>query len=144
MQIEAKSAPAQRSLAFVLQHDLIGRPYRKGFDLEGALAAYRKAKELDAKDINISTELAKLYEYGEDGTLFGKGAKLNEAMDETADVLRTYGDDLLRELRAGPSETHAHIEEHLELVLTLCTLVLGEEETELLRRRSKVTAGVLV
>jgi tetratricopeptide (TPR) repeat protein len=82
VQIEPKSAPAQRALAYVLQHDLIGRPYRKGFDLAGALAAYRKAKELDSKELNVRVELAKLYEYGEDGTLFGKGAKLDEAIDE--------------------------------------------------------------
>jgi tetratricopeptide (TPR) repeat protein len=93
VQIEPKSAPAQRALAFVLQHDLIGRPYRKGFDLPGALAAYRKAKELDSKDLNIRVELAKLYEYGDDGTLFGKGAKLNEAIAEYRAISTDLKDD---------------------------------------------------
>lgn len=71
-------------------------------------------------------------------------AKLSDAVDETADVLRTYSEDLLRELRAGPCDTRAHMEEHWDVVLSLCALVLGEQETELLRRRSKVPAAAVV
>jgi hypothetical protein len=71
-------------------------------------------------------------------------AKLSDAADETADVLRTYSEDLLRELRAGPCDTRAHMEEHWEVVLSLCALVLGEQETELLRRRSKVHNAAVV
>ncbi len=73
---------AHRMLGVVLQHDHFGRAYRKGFDLEGALAAYRKAKSLDPKDIGVRAELAKLLEHGEDGLLFGSGAKLDEAVIE--------------------------------------------------------------
>ena len=71
-------------------------------------------------------------------------AKLKEAMDETAEELRTYGEDILREFRAGPSDTRGHMDEHWDVVLALCTLVLGEQETELLRRRSKVPTAAAV
>ena len=68
-------------------------------------------------------------------------AKLNESIDETANALRTYGEDLLRELRAGQPETRANMDAHWALLLELCTLVLGEEETDLLRRRARVPAS---
>jgi hypothetical protein len=65
-------------------------------------------------------------------------AKLNETIDETAIVLRTYSEDLLRELRAAVPETSANVDSYWALTLELCTLVLGEEETALLRRRARV------
>jgi hypothetical protein len=71
-------------------------------------------------------------------------AKLRETVDELSEVLRTYAEDLVKELRAGPSETRAHMEEHWALVLSLCALVLGEPETDLLRRRAKVPASAVV
>ena len=80
--LEPSYARAHRMLAVILQHDLLGRPYRKGFDLTGAVAAYRKAKQLDPKDETIRAELAKLLEYGEDGLRFGRGNKLDEAVIE--------------------------------------------------------------
>jgi hypothetical protein len=36
------------------------------------------------------------------------------------------------------------MDEHWDVVLALCTLVLGEQETELLRRRSKVPTAAAV
>jgi hypothetical protein len=67
-------------------------------------------------------------------------AKLAETIDETADALRSYSEDLLRELRASAPEARASLEAHLKVFLDLCTLVLGEEETEILRRRSRMPA----
>jgi hypothetical protein len=65
-------------------------------------------------------------------------ARLKETVDELSEILRTYAEDLIRELRAGPSDTRAHIEEHWALVISLCALILGEQETDLLRRRARV------
>jgi hypothetical protein len=67
-------------------------------------------------------------------------AKLAETIDETAVALRSYGEDLLREVRAAVPETRACLEAHLSVFLDVCALVLGEEETEILRRRSRVFA----
>jgi hypothetical protein len=68
-------------------------------------------------------------------------AKLNETIDETAIVLRTYSEDLLRELRAAVPETRANVDGYWALTLELCALVLGDEETALLRRRARVPAS---
>ena len=80
--VEPKYARAYRTLAVIMQHDLLSRPYRKGFDLKAAIAAYRKAKELDPKDDAIRAELAKLLEYGDEGLMFGHGANLADAITE--------------------------------------------------------------
>lgn len=66
-------------------------------------------------------------------------AKLTEVVDETGSELRTMGDDLLREVRVVTPETRDIVERHLGVLLDLCALVLGEEETDFLRRRSKVS-----
>jgi hypothetical protein len=68
-------------------------------------------------------------------------AKLNETSDETASALRTHSEDILRELRAAIPETRANVEAHWAQILELCALVLGDEETDLLRRRARVPAG---
>ena len=68
-------------------------------------------------------------------------AKLNEAFDETASMLRTYGEDILRDLRGATGETRTNIDAHFEPMLALCALVLGEQETALLRRRARVSAN---
>jgi len=70
-------------------------------------------------------------------------ARLKETVDELSEVLRTYAEDLLKELRAGPSETRPHMEEHWTLLLSLCALILGEQETDLLRRRAKVPVAAV-
>jgi tetratricopeptide (TPR) repeat protein/transglutaminase-like putative cysteine protease len=80
--LEPAYARAHRMLGLILQHDLLGRPYRKGFDLAGAIAAFRKAKQLDPKDEDIRAGLARLLEMGEDGLRFGRGAKIDEAVIE--------------------------------------------------------------
>jgi tetratricopeptide (TPR) repeat protein len=80
--LEPAYARAHRMLGVILQHDVLSRPYRKGFDLAGAIAAYRKARQLDPKDQTIRAELAKVLQYGEDGLRFGRGHKLDESVIE--------------------------------------------------------------
>jgi tetratricopeptide (TPR) repeat protein len=82
IEVEPKSARGHHALGFVLTHDLIGRELRNGFDLDGAVAAYRKAKELAPQDINIRAELAMLLQHDKEGIRYRKDARLGEAVDE--------------------------------------------------------------
>jgi hypothetical protein len=68
-------------------------------------------------------------------------AKLDEAMNDVSSGLREAGEDVLREVRAADPEHRAAAERHLAVLFDLCNCVLGEEETDLLRRRSKVAAA---
>jgi Flp pilus assembly protein TadD/transglutaminase-like putative cysteine protease len=84
--LERTSAQAYSTLAWVLEHDLIGRRLKKGFDYDGAVAAYRKARDLDPKDKDIRANLAMLLEYDSNGERYGATAHLKEAISEFRDL----------------------------------------------------------
>jgi transglutaminase-like putative cysteine protease/tetratricopeptide (TPR) repeat protein len=86
VQLEPDSALAQKTLGHVLEFDLIGRRYKKGFDPEGSAAAYRKAIQLDPKDDTIPLMLGGVLEYNADGERYGPGAKLDEAITVIRDI----------------------------------------------------------
>lgn len=98
--MEPSYAPAHRVYGMILEHDLLSREFRKGFDLKGAIAEYKKAKELAPKEEGIRSELAKLLERGDDGLPFGHGAHLDEAIAEYESLIKDlkaegYEDDLV-------------------------------------------------
>lgn len=79
---EPKSAAAHETLAWILQHDLLGRRFGGGFDRAGAVAAYRKAIELDPKDKDGAANLAILLEHDATGRRYGNPADVREAIVE--------------------------------------------------------------
>ncbi|MFQ5664341.1 MAG: DUF3857 domain-containing protein [Terriglobia bacterium] len=87
IELEPDSAVAHRTLAWILQHDLVGRRFKKGFDLEGALAAYRRALELDAEDLATRVDLAILLEHDAKGIRYSPEARLDEAITEYRGLL---------------------------------------------------------
>lgn len=90
--LEPNSAQAFSTLGWVLEHDLIGRLRKKGFDYSGAVAAYRKAKALDPKDKDLRVNLAILLEYDADGERYTAKAHLKDAVTEFEEV-RTLDKD---------------------------------------------------
>ena len=80
--IDPGSARAFNEQGWILEHDLIGRRFGKGFDHAGAVAAFRKAKQLDEKDRAVRANLAILMEYDQDGTRYSKQADLEGAITE--------------------------------------------------------------
>lgn len=90
--LEPKNARAHLTLAQVLQHDLIGRKFHKGWDRKGALEALRKAKELDSENIDVRIELARLLSYGTEGLEFGAGAQLADSAAEYRALAKDFGD----------------------------------------------------
>jgi len=98
--MEPTYAPAHRVQGLILEHDLLSREFRKGFDLTGAIAEYKKAKELAPKEEGIRSELAKLLERGDDGLLFGHNAHLDAAIAEYESLIKDlkadgYEDELV-------------------------------------------------
>ena len=80
--IEPSSPVAYQTLALVLEHDLVGRMYGKGFDYAGAEAAFRKALELNSKDTVARGNFAILLEHDAKGRRYSPQAKLAEAIQQ--------------------------------------------------------------
>lgn len=93
VKIEPSNAKAHSMLATTLEHDLLGREYRHGCDVRGAVAALRKAKELDSSDAELRARLAALLTFGDGDVKFGKNAPLNEAIAEYKSLLKDLGKD---------------------------------------------------
>jgi transglutaminase-like putative cysteine protease/tetratricopeptide (TPR) repeat protein len=92
-EVEPESSQGWRALGWVLQHDLLGRRFKEGFDYAGSLAAYRKAREIDPGDFETRGDLGILLEYDSRGERYGEGARLSEAVEE----YQTLREDLGRQ-----------------------------------------------
>ncbi len=65
------------------------------------------------------------------------GATQKKADEEMCQLLRSYNEDVVKELRAAEGPRRAVVESQFDFVLTLTALLFSEEEAELLRRRGK-------
>jgi hypothetical protein len=110
VELEPQSANAFRTLGYVLRHDLLGRMHHRGFDRDGAIAAFRKAGELEPAEFTHRLNVAILLEFDAEGKRYAPGSKLAEAIQEyraiRSDIEKTeYIDNLLIALlRAGRYE----------------------------------------
>jgi hypothetical protein len=68
-------------------------------------------------------------------------ARLAEVVEEVTIALRSYSEDLLREVRAASPDGRSNAEAHFTVMLELSKLILGEEEADFLRRRARVAVG---
>ena len=80
--LEPKLALAWKTLGWTLQHDAVGRRFGEGFDRPGAIAAYRKARELDPTNTDIAADLAVLLEHDRNGVRYSAEANLDQAIVE--------------------------------------------------------------
>jgi transglutaminase-like putative cysteine protease len=80
--LEPKLALAWKIYGWTLQHDAVGRRFGRGFDRAGAIAAYRKARELAPTNTDIAADLAVLLEHDVDGVRYSPKANLDEAIAE--------------------------------------------------------------
>src|SRR5262249_52104740 len=80
--LEPTSARAWDTEGYVLEHDLIGRQYKKGFDRAGAIKAYEKAVSIDAKDANAHFNLAVLHEFDDGGLRYTTTTDFDAALRE--------------------------------------------------------------
>jgi tetratricopeptide (TPR) repeat protein/transglutaminase-like putative cysteine protease len=74
VRIEPGFAYAWVTLGWIRQHDDLGRRFGKGYDRAGAIAAYRKAKELDPDNNEARADLAILLEHDAEGERYSAGA----------------------------------------------------------------------
>ena len=82
VKLDPNSALAEKTLAEILKHDLVGRTLRAGSDLDGAAEAYRAAIKLDPDDHGAQGDLAILLEYDPVGRRYSGQSKMKEAIAE--------------------------------------------------------------
>ncbi len=80
VKLEPNSALAEKTLASMLEYDLVGRKFRSGSDYAGAADAFQAAAKLDPKDKAILGDWGILLEYNPDGLRYGPGARLKESV----------------------------------------------------------------
>jgi Flp pilus assembly protein TadD len=103
VKLEPTSALAQKTLAQILKHDLVGRSMRPGSDLAGAVAAFRAAAKLDPEDNTTLGDLAILLEYDPVGRRYSRQAPLKDAIAE----YQRIGQDKLNQLDLGNNLAYA-------------------------------------
>jgi hypothetical protein len=69
------------------------------------------------------------------------GAKHTETTEETAQFLRSYSEDILKELRSAEGARRELVEHQFKLALELTGYISDESETEFLRRRGKAAGA---
>lgn len=97
VKLEPDSARTHIALAWISQHDLVGRRFGKGWDRATAITEYRKAKALDPKSYGARGDLAILLEHDAEGTRYAPDADLSAAVEEyraIAKDLDNHGLDL--------------------------------------------------
>jgi tetratricopeptide (TPR) repeat protein/transglutaminase-like putative cysteine protease len=95
VKLDPNSALAERTLADILKHDLVGRDLRPGTDWAGAAEAYRAAARLDPEEHTAQANLAILLEYDSAGRRYSGKANLKQAVLE----YEKLGQDKLAELQ---------------------------------------------
>jgi tetratricopeptide (TPR) repeat protein len=137
--LDPSSSTAQRSLGWVLEHDLLGRRFKPGWDRAGALAAYLKAKQLDPANALARQSLAILYEHNDAGVHYGSGARLEDAVREMQS-LRSDLQDASLDINLLLSLTHLRRFEELQAVAR--TMPQGGNRDELLVLAAAARGGV--
>lgn len=80
MALDPNSNLVQRSAGFVFTRDEHGRWLAPGHDRQSAIAAQRRAAELDPEDVFAKTELAVLLEHDDKGQRYSNAAGVDEAI----------------------------------------------------------------
>jgi hypothetical protein len=68
-------------------------------------------------------------------------ASLKDASDEIEVALKSYADDIVRELRAAEGDKRANAEQFFSIAVELMVLFFSPEEAEFLRRRGRAAMG---
>jgi hypothetical protein len=121
---------------------LAALPPHKGFAFARRQRSLDLSRPTDPERVAKALKYAQLVAHSRPFAVAGAfSARLMKVTEETTLALRVYAEEILTELRATTPEARQLAQEHLAVMLSLCELVLGESETEFLRRRARVPAA---
>ena len=90
--LDRKLSIAYATLGWTLEHNALGERFGKGFDLQGAIAAYKKAVELDPQDNDPRFDLAILLEFDSRGTRYAADSDMSAAIKGYKDLIELNKD----------------------------------------------------
>ena len=70
------------------------------------------------------------------------GASVEKAEAEMCDMLRSYGENVVEQLRADNASCRAQVEIQFDIVVKLTAMLFSEAEAELLRGRGRIAATI--
>jgi len=94
--LEPGLALAWKTYGWTLQHDAVGRRFAEGYDRAGAIAAYRKALQIEPKNADIAADLAVLLEHDASGVRYSPEADVGEAISIYLARRAQLGEDAVR------------------------------------------------
>jgi tetratricopeptide (TPR) repeat protein len=124
-ELDPKLAAAFATLGWTLEHNALGERFGKGFDLNGAIAAYKHAIELDPQDSDQRFDLAILYEFGSRGTRYASDADMAAAIKGYKDLIelnKDKGEDALAQYRENLMYALLYSEQFAELDKMIASL----------------------
>lgn len=124
-QLDPKLPSAFSTLGWTLEHSALGERFGKGFDLQGAIAAYKKSIELDSQDNDPRFDLAILYEFNARGTRYATDADLPAAIKGYKDLIelnKGKGEDAVTQYRENLLYALLYAKQFAELDKMLATL----------------------
>jgi len=80
VKLDEKSPQALNNLGWVLEHDLLGRRFERGFDRDGAIEAYKRAMVLAPKESSAFISAGIISEFNNIGERYADGARLDDAI----------------------------------------------------------------
>lgn len=124
-ELDPKLSVAFSILGWSLEHNALGERFGKGFDLPGAIAAYRRAIELDTEDNDPRFDLAILHEFDARGIRYAADSDMDSAIKgykELLELNKTKGEDDLAQYRENLLYALLYAKEYAELDKMLASL----------------------
>jgi tetratricopeptide (TPR) repeat protein len=124
-ELDPALSTAFATLGWTLEHDALGERFGKGFDLPGAIAAYKHAIELDAEDNDPRFDLAILYEFDARGIRYAADSDLPAAIKgyrELMELNKDKGEDAIGQYRENLLYSLLYAKQYVELDKLLATL----------------------
>lgn len=124
-ELDATQATAFSTYGWTLEHNALGERFGKGFDLAGAIAAFKHSIELDPEDNDHRFDLAILYEFNARGTRYAPDADMASAIkgyNELIERNKSKGDNAIAQYRENLLYAQLYSKQYAELDKLLATL----------------------
>jgi tetratricopeptide (TPR) repeat protein len=124
-ELDPSLSAAFENYGWSLEHNALGERFGKGFDLPGAIEAYKHAIELDAENNDPRFDLAILYEFDSRGIRYAEDSDLTSAIKgykELMELNKDKGEDTLSQYRENLLYALLYARQFAELDKLLSTL----------------------